>query len=283
MTAEFSRVRFIMTHPSHPGNVGSAARAIKTMGFGELVLVAPLTEDITHQPEAISLASGAGDVLEAARVVPTLEEALAPVTLAFALTARPRDLGPPVCDIREAAAQARGHLDGEASGRVAIVLGTERSGLTNAHIALCHRICHIPANPEYSSLNVAQALQLAAWEMRYALLPAGDRLPATPAVAQAPAAGSLPASGEKVQAFLAHWEAALIAVGFLDPKHPKKLMPRMRHLFGRSALTQDEVDMMRGVCTAMITRRPAATPPTDPASPAPAGPAGPDPQDPRQR
>ncbi len=242
-----------MTHPSHPGNVGSAARAIKTMGFGELVLVAPLTEAITTQPEAISLSSGAADVLARAQVVETLEQALAPVTLAFALTARPRDLGPPVCDIREAASQARAHLADAQHGRVAIVLGTERSGLTNEHIALCQRICHIPANPEYSSLNVAQALQLAAWEMRYALLEADQRLPATPALPQPPADGSLPASGDKVQALLAHWEQALVAVGFLNPKHPKKLMPRMRHLFGRNALTQDEVDMMRGVCTAMLS------------------------------
>lgn len=243
-----------MTHPSHPGNVGSAARAIKTMGFGELVLVAPLTDAITTQPEAISLASGAADVLEQAQVVPSLEQALAPVTLAFALTARPRDLGPPVCDIREAAAQARAHLDAEPAARVAVVLGTERSGLTNAHIALCHRICHIPANPQYSSLNVAQALQLAAWELRYALLEAAERLPQGTPAAQPAAPGSQPASGEKVQAFLTHWEAALVAVGFLNPRHPKKLMPRMRHLFGRSALTQDEVDMMRGVCTAMLAQ-----------------------------
>ncbi|CPI84428.1 methyltransferase [Bordetella pertussis] len=222
-----------MTQPSHPGNVGSAARAIKTMGFGELVLVAPRFPDMTAQPEAVALASGALDVLERAAVHDTLEEALAPVTLAFALTTRVRDLGPPPCDIREAAGLARRHLDDTEAGVVAIVLGTERAGLTNAQIELCHRICHIPANPQYSSLNVAQALQLAAWELRYALLAA-------------------PADGAAVQALLAHWEQALVAVGFLDPAHPKKLMPRMKHLLTRSALSRDEVDMLRGVCTAMI-------------------------------
>lgn len=240
-----------MTHPSHPGNVGSAARAIKTMGFGDLVLVAPRLPDITTHPEAIALSSGAADILERAQVVETLEEALAPVTLAFAMTARPRELGPPVCDIRQAAGQARQHLADTPHGRVAVVMGTEKSGLTNAHIALCHRICHIPANPAYSSLNVAQALQLAVWEMRYALLSPED---ATwrPAAADALPSGSRPAASDKVQALLTHWEAALVAVRFLDPQHPKKLMPRMRHLLGRSALTQDEVDMLRGVCTAMI-------------------------------
>ncbi|WP_287864883.1 RNA methyltransferase [Achromobacter sp.] len=252
MTQAFSRVRFIMVNPSHPGNVGSAARAIKTMGFSELVLVGPKFADVTSQPEAVALASGALDVLENARIYDTLEEALAPVTLAFALTARVRDLGPPPCDIRQAADLACAHLAETAEGCAAIVLGTERSGLTNAQIGLCHRICHIPANPEYSSLNVAQALQLAAWELRYALLvdQGAALLPAS--TAQAPSRGAEPASGEAVQAFLTHWEEALVGVRFLDPAHPKKLLPRMRHLFSRVALTRDEVDMMRGVCTAML-------------------------------
>jgi tRNA/rRNA methyltransferase len=248
----FSRVRFVMVEPSHPGNVGSAARAIKTMGFSTLALVNPRLPGMTAQPEAVALASGAGDVLANATLHDTLEEALAPVTLAFALTARVRDLGPPPCDIRQAAALARDHLDAHEGGGVAIVLGTERAGLTNAQIAACHRICHIPANPEYSSLNVAQALQLAAWELRYALLAASGAslLPDSPG--QARDMGAEPASVEAVQALLAHWEEALVAVKFLDPRHPKKLMPRMRHLFSRSALSRDEVDMMRGVCTAML-------------------------------
>jgi len=248
MTTGFSRVRFIMTEPSHPGNVGSAARAIKTMGFAQLVLVAPRHPDITTHPDAVALASGALDVLSLAQIVPTLSEALAPVTLAFALTARSRDLGPPACDIRQAASLGRAHLDEHLDACVAVVLGTERSGLTNAHIALCHRICQIPANPAYSSLNVAQALQLAAWELRYALLAEAPPRSAS----ERSQAGSRPASGAAVQAFLAHFEQALIAVDFLDPAHPKKLMPRMHHLFGRCGLSQDEVAMLRGVCTAML-------------------------------
>lgn len=248
----FSRVRFIMVQPSHPGNVGAAARAIKTMGFHDLCLVAPRYPDICELPEAQALASGAGDVLNAATLAGTLEEALAPVTLAFALTARARDLGPPPCDIRQAAAASRQHLGAHENGQVAIVLGTERSGLTNEDIARCQRICHIPANPDYSSLNVAQALQLAAWELRYALA-VETGLPLLPSTDKASQqAGSEPAANDKVQAFLAHWEQALVAIQFLDPRHPKKLMPRMQHLFARSELSQDEVDMLRGVCTAMI-------------------------------
>ncbi len=246
----FSRVRFIMVHPSHPGNVGAAARAIKTMGFHDLCLVAPRFPDVLDLPEAQSLASGATDVLAAVNIVPTLEQALAPVTMAFALTARARMIGPPPCDIREAAKLSCSHIQ-ETHGLVAIVLGTERSGLTNEDIALCHRVCHIPANPEYSSLNVAQALQLAAWELRYALATAAS-LPLLPVTDGRAQAGDEPAPGEKVQAFMLHWEQALIEVGFLDPAHPKKLMPRMRHLFGRNALSRDEVDMLRGLCTAMI-------------------------------
>src|SRR5690606_3012385 len=251
LEARFKQVRFIMVQPSHPGNVGAAARAIKTMGFGELCLVAPKTGEITAQAEAISLASGATDVLEAAIIVPTLAGALKPVTLAFALTARPRFLGPPACDIRESARLACEHLGEVSQGKVAIVLGTERSGLTNQDIGLCHRLCHIPANPEYSSLNVAQALQLAAWELRYALLSAHDAT-LIPVTEGKPDPGAQPADGARVQALLEQWEEALVWVKFLDPHHPKKLVPRMRHLLSRSALSNDEVDMLRGVCTAMI-------------------------------
>ena len=256
MTSDFSRVRFIMTEPSHPGNVGSASRAIKTMGFETLVLVAPKSPDIQTQPEAIALASGAIDVLERAQIFPELKDALAPVTLAFALTAREREIGPPACDIRQAAHMAQKHLRDHPEGCVALVVGTERSGLTNEHIKLCHRVCHIPANPAYSSLNVSQAMQLGAWELRYALLhnALSEALPASLLTPKAPPKdrGAQPASSEAVQALFTHWQEALEAVRFLDPQHPKKLMPRMRHLFSRTDLTRDEVDMWRGVCTAMI-------------------------------
>jgi tRNA/rRNA methyltransferase len=264
MTSDFSRVRFIMTEPSHPGNVGSASRAIKTMGFENLVLVAPKTPEITTQPEAIALASGAADVLSGAQTYENLKDALAPVTLAFALTARERELGPPACDIREAAHLAQTHLREHPEGCVALVVGTERSGLTNEHITLCHRVCHIPANPAYSSLNVSQAMQLGAWELRYALLQGSNAqdgltkesiMPPMSLLQPRTSAkhpGSQPASGEAVQALLTHWQEALEAVRFLDPDHPKKLMPRMRYLLNRTDLSKDEVDMMRGVCSAMI-------------------------------
>src|SRR5690606_21186366 len=120
-------------------------------------------------------------------------------------------------------------------GRVAIVVGTERSGLTNEQVSLCNWICHIPANPEYSPLNVAPALQLAAYELRYSWLSAQQ--PDRPAHA---GREQEPASGAAVEALLVHWEEAMIRIGFLDPDHPKKLMPRLRHLFAKAALTREE-------------------------------------------
>lgn len=241
-----------MHRPSHPGNVGAAARALKTMGFQRLALVAPRDPDVLHHPDALALASGATDVLEQAQCHATLADALADTTLALALTARPRDLGPPSCDIRQAAALGQSHLRTAADNRVAIVLGTERTGLSNEDIALCQRVCHIPANPEYSSLNVAQALQLAAWELRYALMEPDAPLPLPITGKSELPSGSLPASHQQVQDLIEHWEQALIAVEFLDPAHPKKLMLRMRHLLSRNDLSRDETDMLRGVCTAMI-------------------------------
>ena len=283
MTLDFSRVRFIMTEPSHPGNVGSAARAIKTMGFETLVLVAPKIPNITLEPDAKALASGASDVLERTQTLATLSQALEPATLSFALTARARDLGPPVCDIRQAAQMARDHLRAHPEGCIAFVVGTERSGLTNEQVSLCHRACTIPANPLYSSLNVAQAMQLGAFELRYALLglEAGHApSPLSRAAVMALAAdpnkafdinalpetsrppGSRPASSQSLEALLVHWQQALEAVEFLNPAHPKKLMPRMQHFFNRNALTVDEVDMWRGVCTAMIATSQRAKPST---------------------
>jgi len=248
----FEHVLFVLHRPSHPGNVGAAARALKTMGFGRLALVAPKHENVCQHPDAIALASGATDVLAQAQVFIDLPAALAHSTLAIALTARARELAPPAGDIRQSAALCRNHLFAATSNRLALVLGTERSGLTNADVALCQRVCHIPANPHYSSLNLAQAVQLLAWELRYALLEGAFEQSAEPAPASAVSAGELPASHAQVQALVAHWQEALTAVGFLDPQHPKKLMRRMQHLLARAQLTQDETAMLRGVCSAMI-------------------------------
>lgn len=247
----FARIRFIMVRPSHPGNVGAAARAIKTMGFHELYLVAPRYPHMGTHADATALASGATDILDNLQEVATLEEALQNCTLTFALTARPREMGPPASDIREAATLSSAHMDSHGNARIAFVLGTERAGLDNEHIALCHRICHIPANSNYSSLNVAQAAQLVAWELRYAFITASGG-PLLPDTHGAPDPGRAPAPSQDVQALIDHLEHALIAIQFLDPEHPKKLMLRLRHLISRSELSRDETNMLRGICTAMI-------------------------------
>ena len=290
MSPLHTRVRFIMVSPTHPGNVGSAARAIKNMGFADLVLVNPRDSDILVSEEARALASGAADILDAARIAADLDTALTGITLAFALTARSRDMGPPPLDIRQTAQLSRTHLHNHADTQIAIVLGTERTGLDNDDISRCHRICHIPANPSYSSLNVSQALLLAAWELNYAMQspPAAWHAGTATATASAMASATVPpatgaqatsnetatarpdrpasplprdnaslsdrdyAPAEKVEAFINHWESALIGIDFLNPNHPKKLMPRMRYMFTRIHMTQDEVDMMRGVCTNIL-------------------------------
>lgn len=278
----FARTRFIMLGTSHPGNVGSAARALKTMGFTQLVLAAPKDKGFLKHPEAIALASGAADILEKAVVYDSLDEALANTTLSFALTARSRDMGPPALDIRHAAVEAQSHLQSMAQSEVAIILGPERIGLDNEEISRCHRICHIPANPEYSSLNVAQAMQLAAWELRYAynsgvvapsaltdfkegssveaeqkraVMPAWEAAHIMQQLAQKDGALSINqalAPQAQVEAFITHWQEAMIHLDFLNPTRPKKLMPRMRYLFNRCHMTQEEVDMMRGVCTKIL-------------------------------
>ena len=241
-----------MVRPSHPGNVGAAARAIKTMGFSDLRLVAPHQADVLSNPDAHALASGATDVLAQARITSSLTEALESATLSFAMTARPRVIGPPACDIRQAARLSTEHLlQHPEHGGIAIVLGTERAGLENDDVTACQYTCHIPANPEYSSLNVAQALQLSAWELRYALLDAvqAPLIPRTDGKIQP---GELPATIDSVHALLEHLQQALVTVRFLDPAHPKKLAQRLQRLLNRAMLSVDEVDMLRGMCTAMI-------------------------------
>lgn len=247
----FSRVHFIMVSPSHPGNVGSAARAIKTMGFHNLHLVAPHNPDILQHPDAHALASGAQDVLMQTKIHTDLAAALANTSLAFGLTARPRALGAPPCDIRQAASQSQ-HKLYDSNAQIAFVLGTERYGLSNDELNLCQQTCHIPANAEYSSLNVSQALQLAAWEMRYALIQASglDYMPDTHGRHDP---GADPASNANIHAMLDHLQQAMIAINFLDPQHPKKLLPRIQNMFNRNNLSNDEVAILRGLSAAMIT------------------------------
>jgi tRNA/rRNA methyltransferase len=229
----FQRVRIVLSHTSHPGNIGAAARALKTMGFARLVLVNP---KIFPDPQAEAMASGAGDVLANAQVVGSLAEALHGVTLALALTARRRDLATEPLWARTGAAEL---ATVAAHGEVALVFGNETSGLSNEELAQCGRWATIPANPEYSSLNLAAAVQLLCYELRIAL---GAVLPAP----TFNAAGT-PATHEEVEGLMAHLESEAVASGFLDPDNPRRLMLRLRRLFNRAGLEKEEVNILRGL------------------------------------
>ncbi len=242
----FTSTRFVLVEPSHPGNVGAAARALKTMGFARLVLVAPRVPHVQSDPEAIAMASGADDVLASAHVVPTLGEALSGVQWSIALTARTREYGPPRLAPRAAAAHARTQVE---SGDIALVFGNERTGLANEHVEQCSALAHIPANPAYSSLNLAQAVQVLAYELRVAFLEQASE------PAQQPAAdtGAL-AQSDEIERMYLHLENALIALDFLDPRNPKKLMPRLRRLFARTGLEREEVNILRGIAKHILLK-----------------------------
>jgi tRNA/rRNA methyltransferase len=249
----FTSTRFVLVEPSHPGNVGAAARALKTMGFSRLVLVSPRMPHVQSDPEAIAMASGADDVLASAHVVPTLADALSGVHWSIALTARLREYGPPQWTPRAAAGAAR---EQAVHGEIALVFGNERTGLSNEDVERCSALAHIPANPAYSSLNLAQAVQVLAYELRTAYLSDGEVTPA--AAAQACAGQGEPvgarAASDEIESMYAHLESALVALEFLDPANPKKLMSRLRRLFARSGLEREEVNIVRGIAKHILLK-----------------------------
>jgi tRNA/rRNA methyltransferase len=251
----FTSTRFVLVEPSHPGNVGAAARALKTMGFSRLVLVSPRVPHVQSDPEAIAMASGADDVLASAHVVPTLADALSGVHWSIALTARLREYGPPQWTPRAAAGAAR---EQAVRGEIALVFGNERTGLSNEDVERCSALAHIPANPAYSSLNLAQAVQVLAYELRTAYLSDGEATPATPAAAQGSAGQGEPvgarAASDEIESMYAHLESALVALEFLDPANPKKLMSRLRRLFARSGLEREEVNIVRGIAKHILLK-----------------------------
>jgi len=226
-----SHIRVVLSHTSHPGNIGAAARAMKTMGMDSLYLVNP--KKFPHA-EADAMASAAADVLQRAHVCASLSEALQGTVYALAVSARRRELAYVSADARSA---VKVLVDAAQSGEVALVFGTEMSGLTNEEILQCRAAAHIPADAACSSLNLAAAVQVMAYEARLAAL--GGQAPA--------AAAAAPARHEDVENFYVHLEQSLLASGFLDPANPKRLMPRLRRLFGRARLEQEEVNIMRGI------------------------------------
>lgn len=234
------KTRFILIQTSHAGNVGAAARAMKVMGFDDLVLVAPRWADVLTRQEAVDRASGATDVLARARIVATLDEALEGVDTLCATAMTPRDFGPPTATPRE-------HLPGllQRSRGVAFLFGPERYGMSNEDVYRCHVALGIPSSPDYGSLNLAAAVQVIAYEWRLALGGFG------PGPVGGTRADADPADAQAVAGLLEHWEQALVEVGFLDPAAPKKLMPRLNRLFNRAQPTPEEIHILRGVARAM--------------------------------
>ena len=266
--------RFILLNTSHAGNVGATARAMKTMGFDDLVLVAPRWPNVLRREETIQRASGALDVLAKCRIVDTLDEALEGMSHLCATAMTPRDFGPPTVTPREhfemlsktqlPAQYLRGleadlPINPAAQSGIAFLFGSERFGMRNEDVYRCHAALSIPSNPQFGSLNIGAAVQVIAYEWRLAL--GGFVLPEPPL-----AAGVAPSSladAAQVAGMLGHLEQSLVALGFLDPAAPKKLMPRLNAMFNRAQVTQEEIHILRGIAKAILQ----ATPPTA-ASPA---------------
>lgn len=229
-------IRIVLVNTSHPGNIGSAARAMKTMGLTELYLVAPL--QFPH-PKAKEMAVDAADILEQAIKVKTLDEALADCHLVIGTSARTRTIPWPLLTPRDMANKIRQEAPNH---QIAILFGQEQSGLTNEELQRCHLHIQIPANPQYSSLNLAAAVQVIAYELRLASLDYA----------------SLPeewdyrsATADEMEKFFVHLQEVLVAIDFLKMSAPRKLMTRLRRLFYRARPDMMEMNMLRGMLTAM--------------------------------
>lgn len=243
-------IRWIMMRTSHPGNVGSAARAIKTMGFSSLHLVNPAYQHMAKKAEAISLSSGAFDVLEGAQNHDSLVSAAGPAQLVFGLTTRDREFGPPAISLNEAISLASQAVVKDQA--IAFVFGTERTGLDNDDLKHCTHRVWIDANPDYPSLNLAQAMMIVAYKMRQGLMDILEIDSATSFASIASGAAPELADQAAISAMLEHWQQGLIAIGYLDPENPKKLMPRLQSLFARATLQKEEIDLLRGIAKQML-------------------------------
>ena len=247
-TAQAQLLRWVLVETSHPRNVGSAARALKTMGFSDLRLISPKIPGVAQAPEAIALASGAGDILESSQESSTLESAVQDCALVLGLTSRDREFGPPAMNWQDARPLIQAAIAG--NQRVALLFGPERTGLDNHHLSLCTHRVWLDANPLYPSLNLAQAMMVCAFTLRESLNKDAVLGPTGSNVEQVDYAD--PAA---VAAMLEHWREGLEAIGYLDPANPKKLMPRLQALFARARLHKEEIGLLRGIAKQMLLRK----------------------------
>jgi len=232
-------IRVVLVNTSHPGNIGGAARAMKNMGLSRLVLVQPKEFPAA---DASARASGADDVLANAQVVDSLEDALVGCSLVMGTSARERSIPWPLIDPRECGAKAVAH--GTGGEEIALVFGREHAGLTNEELQRCHFHVHIPSNPDFSSLNLAAAVQVLSYEVRMAWLAVEGSAPQAEKVD-----ASELATMDEMELFYEHLEKTLVDIGFLDPEKPKHLMARLRRLYGRSSVERPEMSILRGILT----------------------------------
>lgn len=259
------KTRFILINTSHAGNVGAVARAMKVMDFDDLVLVAPRWANVLRREETIQRASGALDVLQNARIVTTLDEALDGISHLCATAMTPRDFGPRTYTPRDYFSQLLPHTPTQApfpalqslpltqNTGIGFLFGCERFGMRNEDVYRCHAALQIPTNPQFGSLNLAAAVQVIAYEWRIALGGFSKPDPASTVDASTQSTPNTCADAAQVTGMLKHWEQALTHIGFLDPDAPKKLMPRLNQLFNRSRLEPEEIHLLRGIAKAIMT------------------------------
>lgn len=249
-SSEQPNVRVILVGTTHPGNIGATARAMKNMGLSDLALVRP---KIFPHEDAAARASGAEDILDAALIVDTLDDALADCTYVAGASARSRTIGWPSMTPRECAPRLLEHA---VDGRSAIVFGPEKSGLTNDDLDRCHTLLTIPTDPGFSSLNLAMAVQVMSYELRVAILASASDVPDERSSGLSDDHNDRVrlATGEEMQHFYAHLEAVLVERRFLDPDNPRQLMRRLRRFFSRSQPDQNEINILRGILAAVERR-----------------------------
>jgi len=236
VAARLSSIRIVLINTSHPGNIGATARAMKVMGLQHLHLVTPKT---FPSAEATAMASGADDLLQRAVIHDSLESALDGCSLVLGTSARMRSLPMPQMDLRKAAESALAEHEGQ---EIAILFGMERYGLTNDEIQRCHQLVHIDANPGYGSLNLSQAVQVMAYELRMAAIgESGTHIEPS---------DWIPVDAGQMELFFVHLEQTLLDIHFLNPEQPKRLMARMRRLFNRARPDQNEINILRGILAA---------------------------------
>lgn len=234
-----SNIRVVLVGTTHSGNIGSVARAMKTMGLSSLYLAEP---QVTPDGQSIALAAGASDILKDAVTVESMEEAIKDCSLVIATSARSRTLEWPVLEPREAAKKL---VEQSEHGKVAIVFGRERNGLSNEELQMCHYHLAIPANSEYSSLNLAQAVQIVCYETRMAYLDAqGGEAHVEEAVVEYP-------SVEDQERFYEHLHSTLLNTGFIIKNHPGHIMQKLRRLFSKARIEAPEMNILRGILTSV--------------------------------